>query len=91
MPSCWPAGLRLTGAGREGGLAEGLSVWDLSPPQSSLGFLQGAGVFCRVLDSGWGQDQLETSLEPEGKGALLAQRTQARRKITYQAALSMLV
>lgn len=38
-----------------------------------------------------GQNWSETSLKLRGKGALLALRTQARRKITYQAALSMLV
>lgn len=38
-----------------------------------------------------GQNRSETSLKLRGKGALLALRTQARRKITYQAALSMLV
>lgn len=59
--------------------------------QPSVGSQGGAGASCPVLGSSCGQNQLESSLEPGGKGALLAQRTQARRKITYQAALSMLV
>lgn len=88
MRYCLPSGL-LAEAGApgslaacgEGGLAEGLSVWDLSPPSALSGLsVRGAGTFCLVLDSSWGQNQLETTLEPEEKGALLAQRTQARRK-----------
>ena len=95
VPSCWPAGRGcgsgLTGHWRGRRVGWG-SVW--VGPEASFSpvwALGRAGAFCLGLGSSWGQNQLETSLEPEGKGALLAQRTQARRKITYQAALSMLV
>lgn len=74
-----------------------LSGWGLSagvlrvPAALSRPIGRALEAFCVLLGCSWGQHQLETSLEPGGKGALLAQRTQARRKITYQAALSMLV
>lgn len=52
MPSCWPAGsgrgLGSLAAGGEGGLAEGLFVWDRSPPSALPGrgwdLLPGVGL-----------------------------------------------
>lgn len=89
-----PAGLLGSGAlaaGGEGGLAEGPSLWDLSPPSAlpglsgrGWGLLPGAGLQ-------WGPEPVRNLSGARREGALLAQRTQARRKITYQAALSMLV
>lgn len=63
------------------------------PQQSFYPSGRGWGLLSGTTLSGLqlGHNQLETSLKLRGKGALLALRTQARRKITYQAALSMLV